>query len=92
MIIMGNPRFAAGMKLAGVKDSFVIRDREEGIKKVETMDLREFILANVSVIEMLPELEEFPNLVSIPDNVEELSSTSDLKRIIKSAVGMDIEL
>ena len=66
-----------------------IRDAIELLKKV---DKKEFILANVSIIKLVPELEEFKNTVSIPDDAKEFSSTDDLKGIIKSAVGIELNI
>ncbi len=92
MIILANPDFATGMKLAGIKDSYIIRKREDALKILEKTPKDEFIIANVSVIRLVPELEEFRNVVSLPDNVQEFETTDDLKEIIKSAVGIEINI
>jgi len=92
MIVLGNPEFAIGMKLAGVKDSHIIRKREEALELLRNLDKKEFILANVSVINMVPEFEEFKNTISIPDDAKEFLSTDDLKSIIKSAVGIELNV
>ena len=92
MIVLGNPEFVTGMKLAGIKDSHVIRNREEGLDILRKTDKKEFILANVSVIKLVPELEEFRNVVSVPDDARDFSSTDDLKDIIKSAVGIELNI
>lgn len=92
MIVLGNPQFATGMKLAGIKDSFVIRNKEEAIGVLKKTDKKEFILANVSIIEMVQELEHFKNVVSIPDDAKEFLSTDDLKGIIRSAVGIELNI
>ncbi len=92
MIVLGNPEFAIGMKLAGIKESHIIRKREEALEVLRKTDKKEFILANVSVIELVPELEEFKNVVSIPDDAKEFSTTDDLKNIIKSAVGIELNI
>ena len=92
MIVLGNPEFAIGMKLAGIKESYVIRKREEALELLRKIDRKEFILANVSVIKLVPELEEFKNTVSIPDDAKEFSTTDDLKNIIKSAVGIELNI
>lgn len=92
MIVIGNPEFAIGMKLAGIKDSFSVRNREQGLSIIKNMDKNEFVMANVSIVKMLPELNEFRNIVTIPDNVEELKSTKDLNNIIKSAVGIELNI
>ena len=92
MIVLGNPTFATGMKLAGIKDSYIIRKREEALELLRKTDKKEFILANISVIERVPELGEFKNVVSIPDDAKEFSTTDDLKEIIKSAVGIELNI
>lgn len=92
MIILGNPEFATGMKFAGIKESYIIRNREEGISILKSADKKEFIIANVSVISMIPELVEFQNVVSVPDDVKEFSKVDDLKGIIKSAVGIELDM
>jgi len=92
MIVLGNPEFATGMKLAGIKDSYAIRKREEALDVLRKVDRKEFILANFSVIQLVPELEEFKNTVSIPDDAKEFLTTDDLKGIIKSAVGIELNI
>ncbi len=92
MIVLGNPEFATGMKLAGIKDSYIIRKREEALELLRKTDKKEFILANFSVIKIVPELEEFRNVISIPDEAKEFSNTDDLKDIIKSAVGIELNI
>ncbi|MBW2983940.1 hypothetical protein KY361_02395 [Candidatus Woesearchaeota archaeon] len=92
MIVLGNPEFVTGMKLAGIKDSYVIRKREEALELLRKTGKKEFILANVSVIKLVPELEGFRNVVSVPDDAKEFSSTDDLKDIIKSAVGIELNI
>lgn len=92
MIVLGNAQFAIGMKLAGIKDSYIIRKREDALDVLKGVDKKEFILANFSVIQMVPELEEFKNTISIPDDAKEFLSTDDLKGIIKSAVGIELNV
>ena len=92
MIVLGNAEFATGMKLAGIKESYAIRKREEALELLRGADKKEFILANFSIIKMVPELEEFKNVVSIPDNAKEFLTTDDLKAIIRTAVGIELEL
>lgn len=92
MIVLGNPEFAIAMKLIGIKDSFVVKSREDALEIIKKIDKEEFILANVSVLKLIPEIEEFKNLVSIPDNAEEFKSTKDLKDIITSAVGIELNI
>jgi len=92
MIVLGNPQFAIGMKLAGIKDSYIIRKREDALDVLKGIDKKEFILVNFSVIQMVPELGEFKNTISIPDDAKEFLSTDDLKSIIKSAVGIELNI
>lgn len=92
MIVLGNSEFATGLKLAGIKDSHIIRKREEALEILRNTDRKEFIIANFSVIKIVPELAEFVNVVSIPDDVNEFSSTDDLMEIIKSAVGIELNI
>jgi len=92
MIVFGNSEFSTGMKLIGIKDSFTVRKKEDVLEKLKDIPNDEFMLVNVSVMEMVPELKEYPNAVSIPDNAEEFSKTDDLKDIISSAIGFEINL
>lgn len=92
MIVLGNAEFATGLKLAGIKDSYTIKRREEALDVLKKTDKKEFILANASIISIVPELEEFRNVISIPDDANAFLSTDDLKDIIRSAVGIDINI
>jgi vacuolar-type H+-ATPase subunit F/Vma7 len=92
MMVLGNPEFATGMKLAGIKDSHIIRKREEALELLRKTNDKEFILANFSVIQIVPELERFRNVISIPDEAKEFSTTEDLKDIIKAAVGIELDI
>lgn len=92
MIVLGNPEFAVGMMLAGVKESFIIRKREEALQILKNIDRKEFIIVNVSILKIVPELSEFRNVITFPDNADDFSSTDDLSQIIKSAVGIDIKI
>lgn len=92
MIVLGNAEFAIGMRLAGIKESYVIKKREDVLELLRKIDKKEFILANVSIIKLVPELEEFKNVVSIPDDAKAFLSTNDLKDIIISAVGIELNI
>ncbi len=92
MIVLGNAEFAIGMKLAGIKESYIVRKREDALELLRKIDKKEFILANASVIKLVPELEEFRNTVSIPDDAKKFLSTDDLKNIIMSAVGIELNI
>jgi len=43
-------------------------------------------------VQTFPELQEFKNLVSIPDDAKEFLTTADLNSIIKSAVGIELNI
>jgi vacuolar-type H+-ATPase subunit F/Vma7 len=90
LTVLGNDAFALGMRFSGVGNSFVIRDREEGLKIIEGIDTESFIIANVSVISLLPELKRFQNVVSLPDNPLQLKEIGDLKDVIRAAVGIEV--
>ena len=92
IIILGNSELALGMRFSGMGKSYVVKTRAEGIGVVKGLDPEAFIIASVSVVAMIPELNEFRNLVSLPDNPQELSNIEDLKHIIKAAVGIELEV
>lgn len=92
MIVLGNSEFATGMRFCGIGNSHIVRTREEGVEFVKCLERDEFIIANVSVIELIPELKEFENLVSVPDSPKEFGSIEDLNEIIKKAVGMELNM
>ena len=92
MIVLGNSDFGTGFKLAGIKDSYVVKSKEEALEILRKVDKKEFIIANVSVINLVPELNEFKNVVSMPDDAKQFSTTDDLKEIIKSAVGIELNI
>ena len=90
MIVLGNDEFATGMRFAGLKRSFPVKSREQCLELIKDLAKDEFILCNVSIMEMVPELKEFANLVTIPDDPSHFSTTDDLKEIIKSAIGFEL--
>lgn len=92
MIVLGNPEFATGMKLAGIRESYTIRRKEEALDILRKTGKKEFILANFSIIKLVPELEEFTNVVSVPDDAKEFLKIDDLSGIIKSAVGIELNI
>ena len=47
---------------------------------------------NSSIAEMIPELKEMANVVTVPDSAEGFGSIDDLKDIIKSVVGIELEV
>lgn len=92
MIVFGNRDFATGMLLAGIKQSFVFESREAVVEILRATKRDEFIVANVSVIKAVPELEQFSNVVSIPDEVKDFGNVDDLQHVIKSVVGIELEV
>ncbi|MBN1156272.1 hypothetical protein JXA85_01525 [Candidatus Woesearchaeota archaeon] len=90
--ILGNEEFVFGMRLSGIGQCFVIEERQKGIKVTKELHKDDFIIANTSVIEMVPELQGFRNLITLPDEAEQMGRIDDLRRIIKAAVGMEIEV
>lgn len=92
MIILGNSSFATGMRLAGIKDSFVVEDAQRARELLEKIPKNELVVANASVAALAPELLELENVVTIPDEPEQFSSVSDLKSIVKSAIGFELKL
>ena len=91
MIVLGNSEFAVGMKFAGVVKSFTIKNKEEGLEILRKTSQDEFIITNVSVMEMLPELEDFENVVSVPDSAADFGNIDDLQKLIKSVIGIELE-
>jgi len=92
MIVLGNEEFATGMLLAGVKKSYVFKGREQTVEILKDLQKKEFIIANASIIEKVPELEHFDNVVSIPDEASDFGKIDDLQHIIKSVVGIELEV
>jgi vacuolar-type H+-ATPase subunit F/Vma7 len=92
MIVFGNPEFSLGMLLAGVRNSHAVSSREQVIERLRELPEDEFIIANASIREMVPELGQFRNVVTIPDSVEGFTSVDDLQELIKSVVGIELEV
>ena len=92
MIIMGNVEFATAMKLVGVKESYIIRKPQDAAAILEKCAKDEFIIANVSVYDLVPDLAEYKNVVTLPDDPKAFGTTEDLKGIIRAAVGIEINL
>lgn len=80
------------MRLAGLKNSFVVESRKTGQDVLQSIPKNELVVANASVIELVPELNELENLVVIPDEPRAFGSVSDLKNIVKSAIGFELKL
>jgi vacuolar-type H+-ATPase subunit F/Vma7 len=92
LIVIGKPEFSVGMKLAGVKKSFVVSSRQEVRKIMASIPEKEIVVVNDSVLEMEPRLEELENLVTIPDDPSRMGSLQDLKKTVKSAIGFEIKV
>lgn len=92
MIVIGNSEFSLGMLLAGVKNSHTFKSKEQVINILKNTPNDEFIIANVSVIDAVPELGQFRNVVGIPDSVKGFTSIDDLQNLIKSVVGIELEV
>jgi len=92
MIVLGNRDFATGMLLAGVKKSYVFENREQAVELLGSVPKDEFIVANISVIEAVPELSRFSSVVGIPDEVKDFGNIDDLQHVIKSVVGIELEV
>lgn len=91
MIVLGNKELVLGMKFCGIKKSFAPKTREEVMELTKDLSPNELIIANASIIEMAPFLKEFSNLASLPDNVDNFDNVDDLKYIVKSAIGVELE-
>lgn len=91
MIVLGNNELVLGMKFCGITNSHVIKNYEDLKEIIKNIDKNELIIANASVVEMAPELKEFSNLASIPDDVNNFDNIDDLKYIVKSAIGVELE-
>ncbi len=91
MMIIGSNELVLGMKFCGVKKSYIFKTPEDILEKIKYADKKEIIIANASVIEKVPELKEFPNLASIPDKLDDFGNVDDLKYIVKSAIGVEME-
>ncbi len=92
MLVLANEEFAMGMMLAGVKNSYKIRERKEAEEILKRIDKKEFIIVTEHVLEMIPELEEYPNLAVFPETIKDFSNIDDLRRIIRNAIGAEVNI
>jgi vacuolar-type H+-ATPase subunit F/Vma7 len=92
MIVLANEEFSTGLRLAGVKKSHYIKSREQGESILKEIGKKEFIIATEKVLELLPELEDYSNLVVFPETIDDFSKIDDLKRITKKAIGSEVEI
>jgi vacuolar-type H+-ATPase subunit F/Vma7 len=91
MIVIGNAELVLGMKFCGITNSHIVKEREEVIEILKTLDKNEVILANNMVVELAPEIKEFRNLATIPDSLDGFDNVDDLKYIVKNAIGVELE-
>jgi len=92
MIVLANEEFATGLRLAGVKRSYHITDRKQAEEILKDVELGMFIIATKNVVDMVPKLEDYPNLIVFPDTLEDFSKVDDLKEITKNAIGSEVEI
>ena len=90
MIVLGNREFALGMRLAGIRQSHVVEDGTKAEELFSSIPKKEVVVANASVVGIMPELSELENLIVIPDEAEQFGSVEDLKKVVKSAIGFEI--
>ena len=92
MIVIGNRDFVTGMRLCGVLNSFIVETTEQVADALANARPNDMILANAFVVELYPRLTRMTNLVTIPDSLTGFDSVDDLKEIIRTAVGQDLDL
>lgn len=92
MIVLGNKEFAMGMRFAGIRESYAVKNREHALKILKDVPKNELLIANQGIVKKVPELKQYNNLAVIPDSAEELLGMEDLKEIIKSVAGVELEV
>ena len=92
MIVLANEEFATGLRLAGVKNSHYIKNKEQAEEILKDMKKGEFIIATQSIVELVPKLEDYPNIIVFPDTIHDFSKVDDLKKITKIAIGSEVEI
>ncbi|MFT4343129.1 MAG: V-type ATP synthase subunit F [Candidatus Woesearchaeota archaeon] len=92
LIVISHEEFALGMRLAGVRESYAVNNKEEALKAYQTITPDAFVIVTEGITELIPELKELANVVIFPDKVGDFSNISDLKRITRIAIGSEIEL
>ncbi|MCK5282148.1 MAG: hypothetical protein KAK00_01960 [Nanoarchaeota archaeon] len=92
MIVLANEEFATGLRLAGVKNSHYIADKKQGQEILKNVNKKELIIATQNVREIMPELEEYDNLIVFPDTIHDFSNIDDLKKITKIAIGSEVDI
>jgi vacuolar-type H+-ATPase subunit F/Vma7 len=92
MIVLANEEFATGLRLAGIKDSYNVLNEKHAEEILSKVDVKEFIIATQGVLQMVPRLEEYPNLITFPDRVANFSNIDDLKKIARKAIGAEVDI
>lgn len=92
MIVLANEEFATGLRLAGVKKSYTVTDKAQVEEILKEIQPKEFIIATQKVIDLVPKLEEYPNIIVFPDTLYDFSKIDDLKKIIRTAIGAEVEI
>jgi len=78
------------MRLAGVRQSYVVEDKAKAEELFGKIPKKEVVVANTSVVELVPDFNELENIIVIPDDAEQFGSVEDLKQMVKSAIGFEI--
>ncbi len=92
MIVLANEEFATGLRLAGVKNSHIIIDKKQVEDILKNIPTHEFIIATQKVVELMPKLEDYPNIIVFPDTLQDFSKIDDLKKITRIAIGSEVEI
>jgi vacuolar-type H+-ATPase subunit F/Vma7 len=92
MIVIANEEFATGLRLAGVKNSHIIRTKQQAEDILKDTAKDEFIIATQKVTEMSSKFGEYPNVIIFPDTLKDFSKIDDLKTTIKTAIGSEVEI
>jgi vacuolar-type H+-ATPase subunit F/Vma7 len=92
MIVLANEEFATGLRLAGVKKSYHVTDKEQAKEILSNAEKHELIIITQKILSIYPEIEEFPKLVTFPEELQDFSKIDDLKKITKIAIGAEVSI
>jgi vacuolar-type H+-ATPase subunit F/Vma7 len=92
MIVIANEEFATGLRLAGVKDSYPARSKEQIAGLLSSIPKNKFIIATKKAIDLYPKLSEYPNIIVFPDTLKDFSKIEDLNEITRTAIGAEVQL
>lgn len=92
MIVLATEEFATGLRLAGVRESYIITHRQQAEEILKTINAREFIIATQKIMDLAPQLEEYPNVVVFPDSSFNFANVDDLKNIARKAIGSEVDI